>query len=67
MAKRLHEIITAAARTLAKTWYGMPRTQGRKVVCFFQSADEVRGRYATFGSSDEANIDAGAMWRPPGR
>src|SRR4030095_11297445 len=33
-----------------------------KVVCFFQSAQKFRSRYATFGFSDEANLDEGAMW-----
>ena len=33
-----------------------------KVVCFFQSAQKFGSRYATFGFSDLANIDAGAMW-----
>jgi uncharacterized protein YdhG (YjbR/CyaY superfamily) len=33
-----------------------------KVVCYFQSADKFKSRYATFGFSDEANLDRGAMW-----
>ena len=33
-----------------------------KIVCFFQSAAKFDSRYATFGFSDEANIDQGAMW-----
>jgi uncharacterized protein YdhG (YjbR/CyaY superfamily) len=33
-----------------------------KVVCFFQSADKFKTRYATFGFSDEANLDEGSMW-----
>jgi len=33
-----------------------------KVVCFFQSAQKFNSRYATFGFSDEANLDEGAMW-----
>jgi uncharacterized protein YdhG (YjbR/CyaY superfamily) len=33
-----------------------------KVVCFFQSADKFKARYATFGFNDTANLDAGAMW-----
>jgi uncharacterized protein YdhG (YjbR/CyaY superfamily) len=33
-----------------------------KVVCFFQSAQKFKSRYATFGFSDEAKLDAGAMW-----
>ena len=33
-----------------------------KVVCYFQSADKFKARYATFGFSDRANLDKGAMW-----
>ena len=64
MAKRLHELITAAAPDLSpKTWYGMPAyARDGKVVCFFQSADKFKARYATFGFSDTANLDEGAMW-----
>ncbi len=64
MAKRLHEIITAAAPNLApKTWYGMPAyAKDGKILCFFQPADKFDARYATFGFSDEAIIDQGAMW-----
>ncbi|MDP2624088.1 MAG: hypothetical protein Q8Q29_09845, partial [Actinomycetota bacterium] len=37
MAKRIHEIVTAAAPDLSpKTWYGMPAyAKDGKVVCFF--------------------------------
>jgi uncharacterized protein YdhG (YjbR/CyaY superfamily) len=64
MAKRLHAIITAAAPALVpKTWYGMPAyAKDGKIVCFFQSAAKFDSRYATFGFSDEANLDQGAMW-----
>jgi uncharacterized protein YdhG (YjbR/CyaY superfamily) len=64
MATRLHAIITAAAPTLSpKTWYGMPAyARDGKIVCFFQPAEKFHARYATFGFSDEANIDEGAMW-----
>jgi uncharacterized protein YdhG (YjbR/CyaY superfamily) len=64
MGKRLHEVITASAPSLSpKTWYGMPAyAKDDKVVCFFQSADKFKSRYATFGFSDEANLDKGAMW-----
>jgi uncharacterized protein YdhG (YjbR/CyaY superfamily) len=64
MATRLHEIITAAAPALTpKTWYGMPAyAKDGKIVCFFQSAEKFDSRYATFGFSDEAKIDQGAMW-----
>jgi uncharacterized protein YdhG (YjbR/CyaY superfamily) len=64
MAKRLHAIIKASAPALSpKTWYGMPAyTKDGKVVCYFQSAQKFNSRYATFGFSDEANLDKGAMW-----
>ena len=64
MAKRIHAIVTASAPALSpKTWYGMPAyAKDGKVVCFFQSAQKFKSRYATFGFSDEANLDAGAMW-----
>ena len=64
MGKRLHDIIKASAPTLSpKTWYGMPAyAKDGKVVCFFQSAQKFKSRYATFGFSDEANLDEGAMW-----
>jgi uncharacterized protein YdhG (YjbR/CyaY superfamily) len=65
MATRLHELITANAPDLMpKTWYGMPAyaNSSGKVVCFFQSADKFKARYATFGFNDTANLDEGAMW-----
>jgi len=64
MAKRLHAVITASAPMLQpKTWYGMPAyARDGKVVCFFQAADKFKSRYATFGFSDEATLDEGAMW-----
>jgi uncharacterized protein YdhG (YjbR/CyaY superfamily) len=64
MAKRLHAIIKASAPALSpKTWYGMPAyAKDGKVVCFFQSAQKFKTRYATFGFSDAANLDEGAMW-----
>jgi len=64
MAKRLHEIIKASAPALSpKTWYGMPAyARDGKVVCFFQSAQKFKTRYASFGFSDAANLDEGALW-----
>lgn len=64
IAERLHALITAAVPDLApKTWYGMPAyARDGKIVCFFQAADKFKARYATFGFSDEARIDDGAMW-----
>lgn len=65
MATRLHAIVKASAPTLApKTWYGMPAyaNSDGKVVCFFQNAGKFKTRYATFGFTDAANLDDGAMW-----
>ncbi len=64
MAKRLHAVIKASVPDLSpKTWYGMPAyAKDGKVVCFFQSAGKSKSRYATFGFSDEAKLDEGAMW-----
>jgi uncharacterized protein YdhG (YjbR/CyaY superfamily) len=64
IAERLHAIVKASAPTLSpKTWYGMPAyAKDGKVVCFFQSAQKFKSRYATLGFGDEANLDEGAMW-----
>jgi hypothetical protein len=64
MGERLHAIIQSAAPTLTpRLWYGMPAYEkDGKVVCFFQSAEKFKTRYATFGFSDSANLDDGAMW-----
>jgi uncharacterized protein YdhG (YjbR/CyaY superfamily) len=64
MAERLHALIKDSAPALApRTWYGMPAyARDGKVVCFFQSAQKFKSRYATLGFSDEANLDDGAMW-----
>ena len=64
LAERLHAIIKAGAPALSpRTWYGMPAyAKDGKVVCFFQSAEKFKTRYATFGFSDKADLDDGAMW-----
>ena len=64
MGERLHAIIKASAPALSpRLWYGMPAyAKDGKVVCFFQSAQKFKSRYATFGFSDQANLDEGAMW-----
>jgi len=64
MAERLHAIIKTSAPTLSpKTWYGMPAyAKDGEVVCFFQSAQKFKSRYATLGFGDKANLDEGAMW-----
>jgi len=63
-AERLHAIIKASAPELSpRTWYGMPAyAKDGKVVCFFQSAQKFKTRYATLGFSDKANLDEGHMW-----
>jgi hypothetical protein len=64
MAERLHAFINASAPTLApRLWYGMPAyAKDDNVVCFFQSAQKFKTRYATLGFSDKANLGEGAMW-----
>ncbi|MFO7695129.1 MAG: DUF1801 domain-containing protein [Vicinamibacterales bacterium] len=64
VAERLHAIVTANAPALVpRLWYGMPAyAKDDKVVCFFQSAQKFKTRYATFGFQHEANLDEGHMW-----
>ncbi|MDP9301008.1 MAG: DUF1801 domain-containing protein [Actinomycetota bacterium] len=64
MAERVHAIVTASAPELSpKTWYGMPAyAKDGEVVCFFQDAGKFKTRYATFGFSDAAKLDQGALW-----
>ena len=64
IAKRIHAIVKASAPALSPTtWYGMPAyAKDGKVVCFFQSAQKFKTRYATFGFSDKANLDEGTVW-----
>ncbi|MCK6538866.1 MAG: DUF1801 domain-containing protein, partial [Anaerolineales bacterium] len=65
MAKRVHEIVTAAApHLMPKTWYGMPAYADKdgKVICFFQAASKFNVRYATFGFQPDAHLDEGNMW-----
>jgi uncharacterized protein YdhG (YjbR/CyaY superfamily) len=64
MAKRIHAIVKANAPSLTPTtWYGMPAyAKNGKAVCFFQAAAKFKARYATFGFSDAATLDEGAMW-----
>jgi uncharacterized protein YdhG (YjbR/CyaY superfamily) len=63
-AERIHAIVKAAAPSLTpKTWYGMPAyAKNGNVICFFQSAQKFKTRYATLGFSDKANLDQGQMW-----
>jgi uncharacterized protein YdhG (YjbR/CyaY superfamily) len=64
LGERLHAVIKASAPALSpRLWYGQPAyAKEGKVVCFFQAAQKFKTRYATFGFSDEANLDEGAMW-----
>ena len=64
MAERLHAIIKTSAPALtSRTWYGMPAyAKDGNVVCFFQSAQKFKTRYATLGFSDKANLDEDDMW-----
>ncbi len=64
MGERLHAIIRASAPALSpRTWYGMPAyAKDGQVICFFQSAQKFKTRYATLGFSDKANLDDGTMW-----
>jgi uncharacterized protein YdhG (YjbR/CyaY superfamily) len=64
MAERVHAVVKASAPALSpRTWYGMPAyAKDGNVLCFFRSAAKFKTRYATFGFSDKANLDEGAMW-----
>ena len=64
LGERLHAVITASAPALSpRTWYGMPAyANDDKVVCFFQSGQKFKTRYATLGFQDAAHLDEGHMW-----
>jgi uncharacterized protein YdhG (YjbR/CyaY superfamily) len=64
MAERIHAIVKANAPALTpRTWYGMPAyAKDGKVICFFQSGQKVKSRYATFGFQQDANLDEGDIW-----
>jgi len=64
MAKRIHAVVKASAPDLSpKLWYGMPAyARDGKIICFFQSAQKFKTRYATLGFSDAARLDEGNMW-----
>jgi hypothetical protein len=64
LGERVHAIVKAAAPVLTpRLWYGMPAyARNGKVVCFFQSAQKFKTRYATLGFMHEANLDDGVMW-----
>jgi hypothetical protein len=64
IGERLHAIIKANAPAVSpKLWYGMPAyAKDGKIVCFFQSTQRFKTRYATLGFMHAANLDEGAMW-----
>ena len=64
MARRIHGVIRASAPALApRTFYGMPAyAKDGKVVCFFQSGQKFKSRYATLGFQPAANLDDGDIW-----
>ena len=64
LAELVHAIVRASAPGLSpRTWYGMPAyAKDGNVVCFFQSAQKFKTRYATIGFSDKAHLDDGDMW-----
>jgi uncharacterized protein YdhG (YjbR/CyaY superfamily) len=64
LAEGIHELVTSVAPELEpRTWYGFPAyAKDGKVVCFFQYASKFKTRYSTFGFSESANLDSGAMW-----
>lgn len=64
MGRRIHAVVMASAPSLTpRLWYGMPAyALDGKVVCFFQAAQKFKSRYATFGFSDSASLDDGALW-----
>jgi uncharacterized protein YdhG (YjbR/CyaY superfamily) len=64
LGERIHAVVKASAPELKpKLWYGMPAyARDGKIVCFFQSAEKFKTRYATLGFDAEANLDEGNMW-----
>lgn len=64
IAERLHALIKASAPSLVpQTWYGMPAyAKDGKVVCFFQSGQKFKTRYATLGFQQAAHLDHGDLW-----
>jgi uncharacterized protein YdhG (YjbR/CyaY superfamily) len=64
MAERIHSIIKASAPALSpRTWYGMPAyAKEGKIICFFQSGQKFKSRYATLGFQQDANLDEGDIW-----
>ena len=64
IAERLHAIVKASAPTLSpETWCGMPAyVKDGKLICYFQSAQKFKSRFAMLWFGGEAKLDEGAMW-----
>ena len=64
MARRIHAVVKGAAPAISpRTWYGMPAyANDGKIVCFFQSGQKFKTRYATVGFQPDAHLDDGPMW-----
>ena len=64
LGERVHAIVKASAPSLTpKLWYGQPAyAKDGKVVCFFQGAYKYDTKYATFGFSDDANLEEDTVW-----
>jgi len=64
LAEILHQLVKGHTTLGSKTWYGMPAYTNAdgKVVVFFQSAAKFKGRYATIGFQQDANLDEGNFW-----
>lgn len=65
LGKKIDALVRKAAPELTpKTWYGMPAYANKdgKVICYFKNAGKFKMRYSEFGFSDNARLDAGAMW-----
>ncbi len=64
LGERIHALVKQAAPQLsAKTWYGMPAyALNDQTVCFFQSGQKFKTRYATLGFTHHARLDDGEMW-----
>jgi hypothetical protein len=64
IAERIHAIVKANAPALtSRTWYGMPAyAKDGKIICFFQSGQKFKSRYATLGFQQDARLDEGDIW-----
>lgn len=65
IGERLHALIKAnAPDLLPRTWYSMPAyaNQDGKIICFFQTTQRFKTRYATLGFMHDAHLDEGHMW-----